>query len=73
MSCSWLLVGKIRETFSISQEEITTLKYLELNIKQTNSCISIYQNLYIDELSEVEINSERKSEKHAQIYKEEIR
>ena len=56
------IIGKIREAFSISQEEIRTFKYLELNIKQTNSCISIDQNLYIDKLSEVEINSERKLE-----------
>ena len=57
------ITGKIRETFSISQEKITTFKYLGLNIKQTNGCISIDQNLYIDELNEVEINSERKLEK----------
>ena len=62
-------IGKIRETFSISQEEITTFKYLELKIKQTNGCISIDQNLYIDELSEVEINSEGKLEKHTQLNK----
>ena len=49
------IIGKIRETFSISQEEIITFKYLGLNIKQTNGCISIDQNLYIDKLSEVEL------------------
>ena len=65
------IIGKIRETFSTSQEEITTFKYLGLNIKQTNGCISIDQNLYIDELSEVQINCERKLEKHAQLNKEE--
>ena len=64
------IIGKNRETFSISREEITTFKCLGLNIKQTNDFISIYQNLYIDELSEVEINDERKLEKHAQLIKE---
>ena len=38
------IIGKIRETFTISQGEITTFKYLGLNIKQTNGCISIDQN-----------------------------
>ena len=64
------IIGKIRETFSISQEEFTNFKYLGLNKKQTNGCISVDQNLYIDELSEVEINSEQK---HAQLNKEEAR
>ena len=63
------IIGKIRETFSISQEEIKTFKYLELKIKQTNGRISIDQNLSIDELSEVEINSEIKLEKHTQLNK----
>ena len=67
------IIGKIREAFSISQEEITTFKYWGLNVKQTNDCISIDQNLYTDELSEAEINSERKLEKHAQLNKEEAR
>ena len=31
------------------------------------------QNLYVDKLSETEINSERKSEEHAQLNKEEDR
>ena len=44
-------------------------EYLGLNVKQTNGCMSIYQNLHIDKLSEVEINSERKLEKHAQLNK----
>ena len=63
------IIGKIRETVSISQEEIKTFKYLELKIKQTNGRISIDQNLSIDELSEVEINSEIKLEKHTQLNK----
>ena len=40
-------IGKIRETFSIIQEEIKTFKYLGLNIKQTNCCISSDPNLYL--------------------------
>lgn len=40
-----------------------------LNIKQTNGCISIDQNLYIDELGKDEISSERKLEKHAHLNK----
>ena len=67
------IIGKIRETFTISQGEITTFKYLGLNIKQTNGCISIDKKLYIDELNEVEIDSERKLEIHAQLNKEEAR
>ena len=66
-----VITCKIKEAFSINQEEITTLKYLELNIKQTNGCISIDQTLYIDELSQLEINSKRKLEKHAKLNKEE--
>ena len=66
------IIGKIREAFSISQEEITTFKYLGLNTKQTNGCISIDQNLYIDKLSEVEVNSERKLEKHGQLIKKKL-
>ena len=49
------IIGKIKETFSISQKEITTFKYLGLNTKQTNGCISIDQNLYTDALSKFEI------------------
>ena len=67
------IIGKIRETFSISQDKITTFKYLGLNIKQTKGYISIDQNFYINEVSEVEINSERKLEKHAQLNKKEAR
>ena len=61
--------GKIRETCSISQGEITTFKYLALNVKQTNGCITIDQNLYKDEFGKDEISSERKLEKHAQLNK----
>ena len=64
------IIDKIRESFSISQEEVTTFKYLGLNIKPANGCISTDQNLYIDELSEAEI---RKLQKHTQVNKEEAR
>ena len=39
------VTGKIRESFSISQEENETFKYLRLNIKQTNGCISLGSKL----------------------------
>ena len=35
------IIGKIRQVFSIGQEENRTFKYLGLNIKQTTVCISI--------------------------------
>ena len=56
-----IIIDKIRETFSISQEEIKTFKWLGSNIIQTNGCISIDQNLYIDKLSELEIISEKQA------------
>ena len=48
-------------------------EYLGLNKKQTNGCMNIYQNLYIGKVGEVEFNSEKKLEKHAQLSKEEAR
>ena len=44
-------------------------EYLGLNEKQNNGCMNIYQNLYIGKVGEVEFNSEKKMEKHAQLKK----
>ena len=46
-------------------------EYLGLNEKQNNGCMNIYQNLYSGKVGEVECNSEKKLEKHAQLSKEE--
>ena len=44
-------------------------EYLGLNKKQTNGYMNIHQNLYIGKVGEVEFNSEKKMEKHAQLKK----
>ena len=51
----------------IRYEEFTLFKYLELNIEHRSGFISIEQNAYMDELSEVEITKESDSSKHAQL------
>lgn len=60
----------IKETFLISHKETTTFKCLEPNVKETE-LTSIDQNTYIDEFNEVKTAKEGKSNKHAQLNKDE--
>ena len=67
------IIKSIKQCFKISTEELQTFKYLGINVRQTDSCIEIDQNSYINELKEVEISHEKRKNKYAQLNKEEAR
>ena len=56
------VVDKVKETFKISSQEQGSFKYLGLNVIQSEHCISIDQEKYIDSLQPVTINKHRKND-----------
>ena len=63
--------GQLKDKFNISSEEKRSFKYVGLNVKQTNSAIFIDQIHYIESLSEIPLDRERKKNVHLQLTEEE--
>ena len=67
------VISVLKKTFKTSQEEFENFKYLGLHIEQKQDCIYLDQQLYIDELKEVQICKERKMSKESSLNTEEAR
>ena len=61
------VIQKLKERFVTSAEELESCKCLGLNIPQKNDCIYLDRKLYIEELTEVAIDTKRKMSKEAQL------
>ena len=57
------VIQKLNESFVTSPEELESFKYLGLNIVQKNDCVYLDQKLYIEELKEVAIDTQKKCPK----------
>ena len=65
------VISVLKKTFKRSQEEIENFKYLGLHIEQKQDSIYLDQQMYIDELKEVQICKEKKMFKESPLNTEE--
>ena len=67
------VIDKIKDMFKISAESHVSFKYLGLNVKQSDDCISIDQRSYIESIQPVDLPKERRQQKDEILTKEERR
>ena len=62
---------QITTVFKISKHEEGTFKYIGINIEQKRNAILIDQRQYVNDIQEIEISNDRKSESHSPLTKKE--
>lgn len=66
------VINKIKSKFEIGNQGCGIFKYIGLDIKQANSCITVDQKAYLDSIRPVNISCKRSSQKADNINKEEF-
>ena len=65
------VIGKVKETFQISSHELSSFKFLGLNVTQTSNGITVDQNQYIPTIEPIKISASRSSRNNAELNSDE--
>ena len=65
------VIMKLKQTFTISTENAASFTYVGIELQKTDEGIYVAQKKYLEELTEIEIHSDRRKEKESPINEDE--